>query len=178
MQFDPCGPGNIKLEFAMRNRSMIALANVSESKHTRQSVAGRQRRSLSVRREWGRYCKSHGIPIALGWRPSATSRVSEIAECLENVLGRSLLFMAGSRAVAAPTASQWQSSGMRPVAVFYPFDWHEVRAGQFVLLGEKFGNRHCNRRQIAGLLSTGNKSSSLVVISMAETVRLWTVLLR
>src|SRR5262249_9948154 len=81
-----------------------------------------------------RHGKTNRIPPAFWRSPTATARVTEIAKGFKNVLCRRLLLVSRSRAVAAPSATQWQARGMRPIAIFDFLYWHEIRTGQTELL--------------------------------------------
>ena len=75
--------------------------------------------------------ESHCIPPALRWRPAATAGVSQVAECFQNILRRKFAFMAGGRAMTAPSKSQRKPRRMRPVSIFQFRHRHEIGAGQF-----------------------------------------------
>jgi len=66
---------------------------------------------------WLRHRESDRIAGPLQRRPRATAGVAQIAECFNDILGRSLVFVPRSGAVPRPTATQRQSRRMRPLAV-------------------------------------------------------------
>jgi len=119
----------IKFQIPIFDRPVIQLANVTEQQdagpETGDISSGPQ---VNVARSGD--CESNCIPHAVPWRPVATAGITKIAECFQNILRGQLAFVAGSRAVPAPSTAQRKPRGMRPGAVFESGHGHKVRTGQ------------------------------------------------
>src|SRR5579872_911213 len=107
---------------------MIALTYIDEAERARGRDLGR---SLIARRGfgWGQDGESNGVPGAQKRCPAAVSGVAEIAERFENVGSGNLTFVAGSGAMAAPSAAERKPRGMRPVSAFQSSLRHEIGTG-------------------------------------------------
>jgi hypothetical protein len=122
-------PG-IKLQIAALDRAVVSFDGVADSNQTCGILlfAG----LWILRRGYG---KTHRIPLAFARRPGAAGRVAKIAEGFQNRLWRGFVLVLRRRAAAAPSATQRQARGMRPVSIREFFRRHEVRTGQVVSHG-------------------------------------------
>src|SRR3984957_13749103 len=143
-----------KFKIAMFDGAVISFANVVQKKGSgrRGGIPGFVPPSRIGRRRDG---KTHGVPNLPGWPPTATTGISQIAECLQNILTRSFAFVARSRAVTAPSRSQRKPSGMRPTAIFEFPDRHEIGTGHSLFSEvDLLGTGHCNEFRVARLVFT------------------------
>jgi hypothetical protein len=135
----PSRAREIEFQIAMFDGPMIPFADEMNKKDAGRNwgstllIGGGSRVSTSGNGE------SYGVPNARQGRPAAAARISQIAESLQNVLRRNFTFMAGSRAMAAPSSPERKPRRVRPRAVFQSCYWHEVWAGQLVLLKRRNG---------------------------------------
>ena len=143
-----------KFKIAMFDGPVISFANVVQKKGSgrRGGIPGFVPASRIGRRRDG---KTHGVPNLPGWPPTATTGISQIAECLQNILTRNFAFVARSRAVTAPSRSQRKPSGMRPTAIFEFPDRHEIGTGHSLFSElDLLGTGHCNEFRVARLVFT------------------------
>jgi hypothetical protein len=136
----------IEFQVAVFDRTMVSFANVTKEKDS-----GRHSGDISCSVPVSRIGRrgdgeSDRIPKAFLRRPAATTCVSEVAECFQDVLRRTLAFVPGRHAVATPSRSQRKPSRVGPVAIFQFRNRHEVRAGHFnVLRLRNVGTGNCNQ---------------------------------
>src|ERR1017187_9477229 len=114
----------------MFNGPVVPFADIMQQKN-----AGGNRRGISWLGAlglvlWSGDGESYSIPNARRRRPVTAAGVSQIAECFQDLLRRNLVFVAGGRAVTAPSASKRKPGRMRPFAIFHSRHRHEVRASQ------------------------------------------------
>jgi len=138
MRFQPRIRRDIKLKFAMLDRTVIPFANVCEPENAARFIRCNCRSTANTLPQGSDDRESNGIPVTLGRRPDATAGVSEVAEGFEDVLGRYLLFVPWRRAVSLPSAAKGQARRMRPTAILHFLDGHEKRTGQRKPLSWKF----------------------------------------
>jgi hypothetical protein len=135
----PSRASEIEFQIAMFDGPMIPFTDEMNKKDAGRNwgstllIGGGSRVSTSGN---GESCR---IPNARQGRPAAVAGISQIAESLQNVLRRNFAFVAGSRAMAAPSSPERKPRRVRPRAVFQSCYWHEVWAGQLVLLRRRNG---------------------------------------
>jgi hypothetical protein len=76
------------------------------------------------------YGKANGVPKVLSGMPRAFAGIAQIAGLVQLLRAGKLAFVAGSRAVTFPPASQWKAGTMKPGAVLIPMGRHKKRACQ------------------------------------------------
>jgi hypothetical protein len=142
----PGGVGQVEGQFAVDSRAMIAFANVNQPDRTSWLIPEAHPAILRSGPFRGGNGQADGIPVAFGWCPTATASVAEIAESLQNILGRNLAIMAGGGAMALPSAPQRKPCRMRPIAFEFLFG-HEIRASQIQFLSDNgfVGSGYCIR---------------------------------
>jgi len=62
--------------------------------------------------------KSDSVYTALSRRPAATYGIAQVAARFENILRRNRVLVTWSGAMAVPSATERESSGMQPVPIF------------------------------------------------------------
>jgi len=125
VRLGPCELLHIKFKIAPLYRPMIPFANIRNVNQSRNIVFFR---ILPISRR--RQREAHGVPLAVWRRPRAAAGIAQIAECFDDMLRRSFIFVLRSGTAASPSSTQRQTRRMRPASVFQSFNRHEIGTGQ------------------------------------------------
>ena len=94
----PLGRLQVEFEFAALDGTMISFADVDHAN---------LRALAPIIKLGGSYDgEAHGVPRSILGRPGTTAGIAKVAKCFEDIRGRGLVLMSGSRAMAAPSTSQ------------------------------------------------------------------------
>ncbi len=142
----PSRARQIEFQIAMFDGPVILFADIAKNK----SPARNRRGSswLGPRSCIGRggNRESYCVPESLRGNPRTTARISQVAKCFQNVLGRKVTFVTGRGTVTAPSSTKRKPGRMGPRAIFQSCHRHEVRAGHAFLSGARIvGTANCNQ---------------------------------
>jgi hypothetical protein len=127
---DPGRCREIEFQFSLTRGTVRLFVNVNDAKYSgRRVVPGV---CVPVSRILDR-CgnrKSQSIPAPFRRHPTATAGIAQIAETFEDILRRNGLLVAGSRAMATPSATERKTRRVRPVPAHQLRDRHEIGTSQ------------------------------------------------
>jgi len=132
--YQPGRTREVEFQIAMFDWAMIPFADEMKKKDAGRNWGGRLLIGGGGRVSTSGNGESYRIPNARQGRPAAAAGISQIAESLQNILRRNFAFVAGSRAMTAPSSPERKPGRMRPSAVLQSCHRHEVWTGHFGFL--------------------------------------------
>lgn len=120
----------IEFQFSVFGGEVITLADIDDTNRARAMFAFPPILSTCLLR--CRDGEPNGVPWPLCWRPWTTGGIAQVAEGLDNMLGRDFILVLRSGAVAGPSAAQRKALRMGPAAIFESLQRHEIGAGHVI----------------------------------------------